>query len=145
MKVTTPQRNAVGDRYLELVRQFPLRPLRTKADYTRATEVMDVLAVREEGALSRDERDYLDTLALLIEEYDSRRSSPLPAEPVEVLRHLMEAHDMNTSDLGRVIGSRGVASEILNGKRSLSKAHMARLAEKFHVDVGVFFPAARTR
>ena len=39
----------------------------------------------------------------------------------------------------------GVASEILNGKRSLSKTHMARLAAKFPVDVSVFFPAVRKR
>jgi HTH-type transcriptional regulator/antitoxin HigA len=119
--------------------------LRGKADYARATEMLDGLAVREEGSLSRDEQDYLETLALLVEAYDADEPAGPPAEPLDVLKHLMEAHDMNTSDLGRVLGSKGVASEVLNGKRSLSKAHMAKLAEKFHVDVGVFFAAPRKR
>ena len=146
MKSATTTRAAAGDRYLDLVRRFPLRPIRTKAEYARATGVIDGLAVREERTLSRDERDYLETLALLVEEYESRhRPAATPAEPLDVLRHLMEAHGMNTSDLGRVLGSKGVASEVLNGKRSLSKAHMAKLAEKFHVDAGVFFPSAAKR
>ena len=146
MKSATTARAAVGDRYLDLVRQFPLRPLRTKRDYAKATEVLDGLAVREEGTLSKDEQDYLETLALLVEEYDARRPGEvLHAEPLDVLRHLMEAHAMNTSHLGRLLGSKGVASEVLNGKRSLSKSHMTKLAEKFHVDVSVFVPPVRKR
>ena len=145
MSTTATRRRAAGDRYIELVRRFPLRPLRNEADYARATQILDGLAVREEGSLSRDERDYLETLALLVEAYDADQPAGPPAEPVDVLKHLMEARDMNTSDLGRVLGSKGVASEVLNGKRSLSKAHIARLAETFHVDVGVFFGPPRKR
>ena len=70
----------------------------------------------------RDEQDYLETLALLVEADDADQPAGPPAEPVDVLKHLMEARDMNTSDLGRLLGSKGVASEVLNGKRSLSKA-----------------------
>jgi HTH-type transcriptional regulator/antitoxin HigA len=145
MSPGTKKRLVAGSRYLELVREFPLRPLRNKAEYARATKVLDGLAVRAEASLSRDEQDYLGTLALLVEEFDARQAPPAQkADPIDVLRHLMEAHGMNTSDLGRLLGSKGVASEVLNGKRSLSKAHIAALAAKFHVDVGVFFPPAET-
>lgn len=139
-------RAGAGDRYLELVRDFPLRPLKNKGDYGRATEVLDGFVTRREGSLSKDERDYVEPLSLLVEAYDNRHTARSPdADPLEVLKHLMEEHEMNTTDLGVLMGSKGVASEVLNGKRSLSKAHMTTLAEKFHVDVSVFFPLRRVR
>ena len=145
MSAATRKRSGPGARYLELVSQFPLRPLRNKSEYLRATKILDALAVRTEGTLARDEQDYLGTLALLVEEFDDRQVPRMPkADPLDVLRHLMDAHGMNTVDLGRLLGSKGVASEVLNGKRSLSKAHIVALAEKFHVDAGVFLPVAQT-
>jgi HTH-type transcriptional regulator/antitoxin HigA len=54
-------------RYLELVRRFPLRPIRTKRDYRLATKVMEELAIRGEDDLNGDERDYLDVLTDLVE------------------------------------------------------------------------------
>jgi HTH-type transcriptional regulator/antitoxin HigA len=134
-------------RYMELVGQFPLRPLKGKKDYRHALEILDRMATREEGSLSADEQDYMQTLSLLVEEYDNKHEpvSTADVDPIEVLKHLMEENDMNTSDLGRLLGSKGVASEILNGKRSLSKSHMLALAERFNVDVSLFFPMNRTR
>ncbi len=52
---------------------------------------------------------------------------------------------MTTSDLGRLIGSKGVASEILNGKRQLSRMHVLKLAAHFHVDPGTFLPKLKYR
>jgi len=127
--------------YSDLAEKMPLRPIRSKKDYARATAMLDTLAIRSEGLLSNDERDYMETLTLLVEDYD-RKNEPLDLNrptPIDVLHHLMEENDLNTSDLGRILGSKGVASEILNGKRSLSKTHMMVLAERFNVDVSVFF------
>jgi HTH-type transcriptional regulator/antitoxin HigA len=50
----------------------------------------------------------------------------------------VEANNMTVSELGEVLGSKGVASEVLNGKRSLSKAHILKLARRFHVDPSLF-------
>src|SRR5205807_612538 len=82
--------------------------------------------------LTPDESDYLDTLSLLVDAYESKHAAvdTSTLDPVTVLKHLMEQHDMTTSDLGRLIGSKGVASEILRGKRSLSKSHMLKLAAR---------------
>jgi HTH-type transcriptional regulator/antitoxin HigA len=56
----------------------------------------------------------------------------------------MDENDMTVSDLGQLLGSKGNASEILSGKRSLSKAHMATLARRFAVNVSLFFPRSET-
>jgi len=50
----------------------------------------------------------------------------------------MDAHNMTISALGKLIGSKGVASEILSGKRGLSKSHMTILAKHFGVEPGSF-------
>src|ERR1700677_738375 len=119
--------------YLDLVRQFPLRPLRSKIDYDRAAEILDQLAVRDDADLDEGESDYLETLSLLIEAYD-RDHHPMPTRkrsPVELLKFLLKQNQMNTTDLGELLGSKGVASEILHAKRELSKTHIRKLSKRF--------------
>ena len=50
----------------------------------------------------------------------------------------MASNNMNTTDLGYVLGTRGLASEVLNGKRGLSKALMMKLARRFAVAPALF-------
>lgn len=132
------------NRYQELIEQFPLRPLRSKAAHKRAMAAADQLAVRDEASLTADERDYLETLSLLIENYENTHDAIdlSSLRPADVLRHLMEGHGMTISELGKLIGSKGNASEILAGKRDLSKSHMMTLAKHFGVGPAVFFPGA---
>jgi HTH-type transcriptional regulator/antitoxin HigA len=126
-------------RYLELVREFPLRPIRNKRELGRAMKIAGHLATYVEGTLARGEQDYLDAITLFIEEYQRRHSSPMrKVMPLAVLKHLMEEHDMNVSDLGRVIGSQSNASLILSGKRAISKRVMRLLSRHFVVDPAVF-------
>jgi HTH-type transcriptional regulator / antitoxin HigA len=61
-----------------------------------------------------------------------------PASSVEALRELMQQRSMKLADLAALIGSKGVASEILNGKRAMSKANIKRLAGYFGVSPEVF-------
>jgi HTH-type transcriptional regulator/antitoxin HigA len=127
-------------RYYELMEQFPLRPLRNKTAYKQAMAAADELAIRDERSLTVDERDYLETLCLLIENYESTHNvvDLSDLQPIDVLKHLMDAHNMTTTALGKLIGSKGVASEILSGKRDLSKSHMMTLAKHFGVEPAVF-------
>lgn len=128
-----------NDRFLGLVRQFPLRPIRTKRDYAAATKVMEKLAVRGEDDLNRDELDYLDVLTDLVEAYDTA-NYPEPDEgtPLERLKALMEESGTRTADLGRLLGNSGLASQILLGRRELSKAHIRVLSRHFKLDAGYF-------
>jgi HTH-type transcriptional regulator/antitoxin HigA len=127
------------DRFLDLVRQFPLRPIRTQRDYAAATKVLDALAVRGEDDLNKDEIDYLDVLTDLVEAYDTA-NYPEPDEgtPLERLKGLMEESGTSTADLGRLLGNSGLASQILLGKRELSKAHIRILSRHFKLDAGYF-------
>lgn len=129
---------AVGDDYLDLVKQFPLRPIRSQAEMATAGAVLDRLAGRDD--LTPGQRDYLEALVRFVREFEEQtvRATLGRLTPVEVLKHLMRENRMNTSDLGAVFGSRGLASEVLNGKRGLSKTLIAKLAKRFRVDPILF-------
>jgi len=131
--------NRDNRRYLELVRQFPLRPIRTKRDYASATKVMEDLAVRGEEDLNDDELDYLDVLTDLVEAYDSAHyPEPDEGTPLERLRALMEESGISTADLGRLLGNSGLASQIMLGRRQLSKSHIRILSRHFKLSADYF-------
>jgi len=128
-----------ADAYLDLVREFPLRPIRNKTDYRSATKVMERLAVRDEGTLEPGEQDYLDMLSMSIESYDREHRRQRPTDPVVLLKFLMQETGMNITALGGLLGSKSLASQILSGKRAMSKSVITKLAERFKMDVGAFF------
>ena len=133
--LATPDR-----RYLNLVRQFPLRPIRGKRELDRAMKIAGHLATYDEGTLPPGEQDYLDGLTVFIEDYQRRHPMAMPpVTPLNMLQHLMEQHNMTVTELGRVVGSQSNASLILSGKRAISKRVMRLLSEHFSVDPGVFF------
>ena len=79
----------------------------------------------------------LDTLGTLIHVYEEEHY-PIPdVTGAEVLRFLMDEHGLTQSDLPEV-GSQGVVSEILNGKRELNARQIRSLAQKFRVSSAVF-------
>lgn len=128
------------DDYLKLIRDFPLRKLRTDVEHAEAVKILSRLLGRSDP-LSAGERDYAEALGLFVQEYDGR-VYPFPKEkhgPLWALRHLMEQNDMNSEALGKVLGNKTAASLVLNGKRELSKAHIRKLASRFKVDPGLFF------
>jgi HTH-type transcriptional regulator/antitoxin HigA len=137
MSTTTSRKT--DRRYLNLVRQFPLRPIRSKRDVGRAMRIAGHLATYDEGTLPPGEQDYLDALTVFIEDYQRRHPVDMPeVTPLAMLKHLMEQHDMNVTALGRIIGSQSNASLILSGKRAISKRVMGLLSERFGVARGVF-------
>ena len=130
---------ATDRRYLNLVRQFPLRPIRSKRELGRTMKQAGHLATYDEGALPRGEQDYLDALTVFIEDYQRRHPVTLPeTTPLAMLKHLMEQSGMTVTKLGRIIGSQSNASLIVSGKRPISKRVMRLLSEHFGVSPSVF-------
>ena len=115
----------------------PLLSLRNEQEYDRAVErlngLLDEVGTDEQHPLYT----LLDTLGTLIHAYEEEHH-PIPeCSGVDVLRFLMEEHDLTQSDLPE-IGSQGVVSEILRGKRELNVRQIRTLAKRFHVSPGVF-------
>lgn len=117
---------------------LPLSGIRNKAEYSRAIDELDLLL----DAGGADERHPLavavQQLGEAIAAYEAKHH-PLPAlAPNEMLRYLMDQHGLKQRDLAE-IGSQGVVSEILAGKRALNARQIGLLAQRFGVAAGVFF------
>jgi len=136
--ITQKSSNRTTDHYLELIREFPLKAIRTKTQYQHATRTASHLALHGERNLSTGQRDYLDALMILIEAYDLAQQPWQKTSGLELLNHLVEQNNMSLNDLGKIVGSRPLASLILLGKRDLSKEVMRRLGNHFKVDPAVF-------
>ena len=124
--------------YLEMVvKRFPLRPIRNEQEYDDATAVAQDLFLRK---LDAGEQEYLDALTTFISAYEDKHYDfdTSGKSPLDILRHLMDANEMKPADLAGIIGSQPAASMILTGRRSISKTQAKRLAERFHVDAGLF-------
>ncbi|MFP4380801.1 MAG: type II toxin-antitoxin system HigA family antitoxin [Candidatus Sumerlaeia bacterium] len=115
-------------------------PIRSEADYDRAVEVVNALAVQPEGSLSEKDQDRLEVFTRLIEAWDKEHYSEFleGSSPLEVLQSLLDEHEMSNSDLGRLLGNRQTGHAIMKGHRSLSKAHIRKLSEYFNLSPEVF-------
>lgn len=135
------KRTAATDDYLDLVRRFPLRPIRTDADYDQAVEILSSLVGRADDGLTPGERDYADALGQFVGTYDDAHY-PIQHElktPLARLKYLMQEQGLSTTALGELLGSgQGQASLILNGRRELSKANIRILADHFKVSAALF-------
>ncbi len=134
---TVNSRKKVKDLYFDLVRRFPLRPIRLDKELDEAVQMVDSLLDRRN--LAPEEEDYLAVLGDLIEQYESEAHPMPPMTDAEMLRHLIEAKGVSQTELS---GATGIAdstiSEILKGKRSLNRNHIGKLARYFNVSPDVF-------
>jgi HTH-type transcriptional regulator/antitoxin HigA len=120
-----------------LVQTLPCA-IKTDIEHERLLKIVAQLMEREEEELSPEEGSLLDLLVTLIECYEAERY-PRPASlPHELLQHLMEARGLRQRDLLAIFGSRGLTSEVVNGKRQISKAQAKKLATFFHVSADLF-------
>ena len=79
----------------------------------------------------------LDTLGTVVHAWEEQHCPMPKLEDAETLRFLMEEHDLTQSDLPEV-GSQGVVSEILGGKRMLNVRQIRALSKRFGVSPAVF-------
>jgi HTH-type transcriptional regulator / antitoxin HigA len=86
----------------------------------------------------------LDTLGILIEAYDNKHYPLSDGNGIDALIYLMEEHSLSQSNLPE-IGSQGVVSEILNGKRKLNIRQIQALAKRFKVSPATFLTEAKIK
>jgi HTH-type transcriptional regulator/antitoxin HigA len=115
----------------------PILTIRNEREYDsaikRLNELLDEIGDNERHPLY----SLLDTLGTLIHAYEEKHHPMPESTGAEMLRFLMEEHGLNQSDLSD-IGSQGVVSEILNGKRELNVRQVRLLAKRFRVSPAVF-------
>ena len=117
------------------VKSLP-RPIRNDEEHQRLTAMLLEL---DEGESRTPEEDALaEMVTLLIEDFEEKRY-PMPrVSPYESLKALMDERGLKHKDVWPVLGNKGAATEILAGRRAISKAQARRLAEFFRVPVDLF-------
>ena len=116
--------------------------VKTRRDYLRARRMLDRII----DAIGNDESgpaaDLAETLGIFIERYETRHVRIPATTPADVLRLLMEQHGLVQSDLPEV-GSQGVVSEILRGKRQLNARQVLALTHRFGIPADLLLNAKR--
>ena len=96
-------------------------------------EITDIVRDDENHPLA----NLMDVLSVLIENYEAENVPVPKADPATVLKYFMEEYGLKQKDLSE-LGSQGVVSEILNGKRELNIRQIKALSERFRVPSSVF-------
>jgi HTH-type transcriptional regulator/antitoxin HigA len=115
----------------------PLLTIRNEREYDQAVKrlnsLLDEIGTNERHPLY----ELLDTLGTLIHAYEAKHHTLPKSSGAEMLRFFMDEHGLTQSDLSEV-GSQGVVSEILTGKRELNVRQIRALAQRFGVSPAVF-------
>lgn len=127
----------IAARFDALEEAVPVRSIRTRREYDRAVRSLNDLL--DQGGADEDHplAALVDTLGTLIEAYERDHVPMSSVTGIKALCFLMEQHGLRQSDLAE-IGSQGVVSEILAGKRELNTRHIAALRARFGVSADVF-------
>jgi HTH-type transcriptional regulator/antitoxin HigA len=108
------------EKYLQLLTSIAPKKIESEEQYDEYLLLVEPLLFAD----SRTPEDEMvaHILTLLIEEYEEKHYPFPKLEGLELLKGFMELHDLKQKDLVGIIGSRGVVSEVINGKREITKA-----------------------
>jgi HTH-type transcriptional regulator / antitoxin HigA len=121
-----------------------IRPIKTEDDLTWALKEVEQY-FNHEPEKGSPEGDRFEVLVTLIAAYEAEHH-PIPeATSVEVLQFSMEQNGRTQTDLANLLGSRSRASEILSGKRGLTKEQAWKIHEAWHIPMELLLqPTAKS-
>ncbi len=122
--------------YAKLLAKSLPRPIHTAGEHLRLTQILSELDEREQ--LSQEEEALAELITLLIEDYEEKYHALPAVSPNESLKALMEDRGMKHKDIWPILGNKGATTEVLAGRRSISKSQARRLAEFFRVPIDLF-------
>jgi HTH-type transcriptional regulator / antitoxin HigA len=126
--------------YAELLTLVQPKVIETEAENEfYLAEVSKLMQLGEN--ISSAQEQLLRLLVSLIENFEDKHYQLHPASPLEILTELMQDRELKQKDLIPVFGSQGIASEVLNGKRSISKTQAKALGDFLKVSPSLFFDA----
>lgn len=129
--------SALAEAWTALQNLTWLRPIRSLADFERVHALTDALSDEVGDDEGHPLFSMLELTMELIQRWEDEHVSVPDAEPKEVLRYLLEENGLKQKDLS-AIASPTLISDILSGRREISKALAKRLADRFNINVSVF-------
>ena len=123
-------------RYSCLLRRFTPKVIESVKENRLALRALDELLEIEKR--TPEERAMVELLGTLIDQFERREYPTRRSEPRETLAWLIEENAMRPADLAGIMGGRSRVSEVLSGKRRISKEQAKRLADRFRVSAELF-------
>lgn len=125
-------------KYVDLLVTTIPRVIDSDVEYDRIEPIFESLLDKGDRR-SPEENALFDLLTNLMEDYEKRTLEPIPdATPVETLEYLMRENSLKQKDLADIFGGQSVVSDVLNGKRDISKEQAKRLSERFSISPVAF-------
>jgi HTH-type transcriptional regulator / antitoxin HigA len=112
--------------------------IESEEENERVLAVVENLMRRGEGNFSPEEDRMLRMLVVLVEDFEEKAYPIGPSSPAVALRELMREHGLKQTDMLEIFGSQGTVSQVLNGKRDISKSQAKKLSARFHLPVDIF-------
>ena len=138
MTAIAKTKKATTERYAELLAAVLPKPIETEAENERALEVVNSLMSKGEKRITAEERWLLRLLVRLIEDFEEQAYPIDEAPPRAVLKVLMEERGLKQADVASLFGGRSRVSDVLAGKREISKTQAKALAAYFKVSADLF-------
>ena len=127
--------------YDSLLLKYKPRPIRNDREHRRALKQVEKLIGEHGPTPPRAEGELIAVLSTLIESYEIEVTPRRKPTPAETLEHLIESKEVARAEVARATGiPRSTITNVLNGRRQISKENVTRLANYFHVDPSVFLP-----
>ena len=105
--------------------------IKSEDQYREYCDILERLVGDKESTALEDEIELLTTL---IEKWDDKHSTLTAADPVELLRYLMDEHKLKAKDIAVILSvNKSTVSEILHYRKGFSKDIIRKLAEHFKV------------
>lgn len=124
-------------KYSHLLAESSPQVIETEEEYERLLKIAERLLFKNN--LTPEEKILNKLIVFLIEDYETKNYPIGKSTPQEILKHIMDSSGNTQADLTRISGSSsGVISEILSGKRNISKKQAKALAAHFKVDPSLF-------
>ncbi|CCI19557.1 conserved hypothetical protein [Microcystis aeruginosa PCC 9807] len=127
------------DKYLELLKQYPPRPIHNEEDLEMMQEVINRLL--DKPQLTVEEREYLNVLGSLIYEYEENQE-PIPdIYGIELLKFILEERNLQKQDLLSIFESKSTLDDIFDGQQELTPIYIQKLANFLNISPDLFFPS----
>jgi HTH-type transcriptional regulator / antitoxin HigA len=127
------------EQYARLLTKYQPKVIETEQEYRQALTVVEYFVFKKERTL--EELALYDLAIVLVKDYEAK-ICPMDdwrtQSPTEMLQYLLAISGKKQSDLVGIIGSSGIVSEVVNGKRSISKSQAKKLGEIFQVSPSLF-------
>ncbi|WP_353928924.1 transcriptional regulator [Okeanomitos corallinicola TIOX110] len=125
------------EEYIKLLSETVPRIIDTEIEHKRLLNEVDKLMDLGEN-LTDEQAEVLQLLVTLIEQYENKVYQMKAVTPLDILHELMSVRQLKQKDIVEIFGSKGITSEVINGKRSISKNQAKALGDFFHVSYALF-------